>query len=170
MGIEGPGPGYIMSYLFSQAFSLEVRGRDTENDNHLMWKVSGRRCGCVSVFYIQGLSFSHSWFRNPILAVFTTSSNNTINTVIALWLHFSVIDLFSFSIYSRVPLQIYAQRDSQRSGYIELALQAYEQTAVEGSASWLVHTSIEKCYTERLEILPLMYKIWQFVVFVLGQE
>uniref|UniRef100_A0A3Q4G542 Mitochondrial ribosomal protein S22 n=1 Tax=Neolamprologus brichardi TaxID=32507 RepID=A0A3Q4G542_NEOBR len=32
-------------------------------------------------------------------------------------------------------LKIYAQRDSQRSGYIELALQAYEQTAVEGSAS-----------------------------------
>ncbi|XP_030600998.1 small ribosomal subunit protein mS22 [Archocentrus centrarchus] len=32
-------------------------------------------------------------------------------------------------------LKIYAQRESQRSGYIELALQAYEQTAVEGSAS-----------------------------------
>lgn len=98
MGIEGPSPGYIRTYLFSQAFSLEVMGRDTENDNHLMWEVSGGRCGCVFVFYIQGLSFSHGWFRNPILAVFTTSSNNTINTVIALWLYFSVIDLCSFSL------------------------------------------------------------------------
>ncbi|XP_069549024.1 small ribosomal subunit protein mS22 [Brachyistius frenatus] len=32
-------------------------------------------------------------------------------------------------------LKIYAQRESQRSGYIDLALQAYEQTAAEGSAS-----------------------------------
>ncbi|XP_022048721.1 28S ribosomal protein S22, mitochondrial [Acanthochromis polyacanthus] len=32
-------------------------------------------------------------------------------------------------------LKIYAQKESQRSGYIELALQAYEQTAAEGSAA-----------------------------------
>ncbi|CAB1430053.1 unnamed protein product [Pleuronectes platessa] len=32
-------------------------------------------------------------------------------------------------------LKIYAQMESQRSGYIELALQAYEQTAAEGSAA-----------------------------------
>ncbi|XP_023280799.1 28S ribosomal protein S22, mitochondrial [Seriola lalandi dorsalis] len=32
-------------------------------------------------------------------------------------------------------IKIYAQKDSQRSGYIELALQAYEQTAAEGSAA-----------------------------------
>ncbi|KAM9317650.1 small ribosomal subunit protein mS22 [Pholidichthys leucotaenia] len=32
-------------------------------------------------------------------------------------------------------LKIYAQRESRRSGYIELVLQAYEQTAVEGSAA-----------------------------------
>lgn len=32
-------------------------------------------------------------------------------------------------------LKIYAQKESQRSGYIELALQAYEQTAAESSAA-----------------------------------
>ncbi|XP_008301497.1 28S ribosomal protein S22, mitochondrial-like [Stegastes partitus] len=32
-------------------------------------------------------------------------------------------------------LKIYAQKESQKSGYIELALQAYEQTAAEGSAA-----------------------------------
>ncbi|XP_042342347.1 28S ribosomal protein S22, mitochondrial [Plectropomus leopardus] len=32
-------------------------------------------------------------------------------------------------------LQIYAQKESQRSGYIELALQAYRQTAAESSAA-----------------------------------
>lgn len=35
------------------------------------------------------------------------------------------------------PPQIYAQKESQRTGYIELALQAHEQMTTESTAAWL---------------------------------
>lgn len=41
------------------------------------------------------------------------------------------------------PSQIYAQKESQRAGYIELALQAYEQMTAESTAAWLTHSYIE---------------------------
>lgn len=47
----------------------------------------------------------------------------------------SVCLLLLFVDPSPLSLQIYAQKESQRSGYIELALQAYEQRAAESSAA-----------------------------------
>lgn len=78
-------------------------------------------------------------------------ATKTINTVIVLLrtfiLHSSNLKVIQVTFLSSIlltsdpcPLQIYAQKESQRSGYIELALQAYEQTAANSSAAWLANS------------------------------
>lgn len=62
------------------------------------------------------LFFAHSWLK-----------------VIGVTFLSYYADLWPFS------LQIYSQKESQKAGYIDLALQAYEQIAGDGrsSAAWL---------------------------------
>lgn len=45
------------------------------------------------------------------------------------------LEFISNAVLWCLSLQIYSQKESQRSGYIDLALQAYEGKAAEGSAS-----------------------------------
>lgn len=91
---------------------------------------------------MQSFYFSHVHCESPAVSHVCQNSfisNQFVCTTIFKELRWLFSPLF---VWPLSP-QIYAQKESQRSGYIELALQAFDQTAAKSSATWPAHSCIE---------------------------